>query len=144
MQSHSSVLFVSIVVLLKEGWFPAVGRFPVQDHPVGCINSPIFSLLEVCHWFKHWGLCFEEEAPSAVGCSWGREQGRAGLWGRVGVMLVEALLIQFMAVNRTSRGILLIAVLKKIKAVLPLAKPQTQDTVNILTPFPLPDVWWVV
>lgn len=41
---------------------------------------------------------------------------------RSGVMLVEALLIQFMAVNRTSRGILLIGVLKRIKAVLPLAK----------------------
>lgn len=65
----------------------------------------------------------EKTAPSAVGHSHGQEQGEGWAGRRSGVVLVEALLIQFMAVNRTSRGILLLAVLKKIKAVLPLAKP---------------------
>jgi len=58
---------------------------------------------------------------------------RAGLWGRARCCWWK-LLIQFLAVNWTNRGILLLAMLKKIKAVMLLAKPETQGAVNVLTP----------
>ncbi|RMB91703.1 hypothetical protein DUI87_31933 [Hirundo rustica rustica] len=65
------------------------------------------------------GHALERTVPSAVRTG----AGEGWVVRRSGVVLVEALLIQFMAVNRTRRGILLFGVLKRMKAVLPLAKP---------------------
>lgn len=66
----------AIAVQLKEWWFPPGNLqqweeletwFPVQDHPLSFIPSPNFSLLEVCHQFKHSGSCFGEDGSFCCG-----------------------------------------------------------------------------